>query len=350
MAVRTLKPLSMGQILDRAFRVYRQQFLLLLGIVAAFQIPLAISQLIQSQITSQMFSPTGRNNIEAMAGLLTAGSMIGNAFTLLATVTTQFGYAALALIVAHSYLGKPLPFGDLVKQMTESMWQILLAIVLIMVLSLLLMAYAFLIPILGWFTGLGLVFYVSVVMAPLVTPVIALEKQGALAALSRTWALTRRRFWWVLGFGTILFFMAGMLAAGPTALAIGGVQLLAGDGGPPTIVMSLVTTFVTLAVSVVFVPVQIAAMTIMYLDLRVRFEGFDLALQSAGSGGPADPVTMVLQEVPAGPTQTQLITRNELLNFAAITILLWILIALFFGALFLLIFWIISQLGPLGGF
>ncbi|MCB0029416.1 MAG: hypothetical protein KDE28_15985, partial [Anaerolineales bacterium] len=84
------------------------------------------------------------------------------------------------------------------------------------------------------------------------------------------------------------------------------------------------------------------------LDLRVRFEGFDLALQSAG--GPADPVTMVLQEVPAGPTQTQLITRNELLNFAAITILLWILIALFFGALFLLIFWIISQLGPLGGF
>ncbi|MCB0011496.1 MAG: hypothetical protein KDE34_06335, partial [Anaerolineales bacterium] len=85
----------MGQILDRAFRVYRQQFLLLLGIVAAFQIPLAISQLIQSQITSQMFSPTGRNNIEAMAGLLTAGSMIGNAFTLLATVTTQFGYAAL---------------------------------------------------------------------------------------------------------------------------------------------------------------------------------------------------------------------------------------------------------------
>lgn len=349
-AARRLKPLSMGQILDRAFRVYRQQFLLLLGIVAAFQIPLAISQLIQSQITSQMFSPSGRNNIETMTGLLMAGSLAGNAFTLLATVTTQIGYAALALICAHCYLGRPLPFRALGRRMAESIWQLLLAIALIITLNILLMAYAIFIPILGWLTGLGMLFFASVVLAPLVTPVIALEKQSALAAFGRIWALTRRRFWWVLGFGTILFFMAGILAAGPTALAIGGVQLLASDGGPPTIVMSLITTFVTLAVSVIFVPVQIAAMTIMYLDLRVRYEGFDLMLQAVDSSAPADPVTTALQDVPAGAPQTQLLTRHELFNFAALTIALWVLLALFFGALFLLIFWIVSQFGPAGGF
>ena len=352
---KTLVPLTMGQILDRAFRVYRQQFLLLLGIVAAFQAPMAIGQLIQGLVFNQFnqsFDATTAapgQGFETMFALLLAGSLVGNLFTLVTAVLTQFGYAALALIIAHSYLGDPLPFAELVRLIRENFWQIVLAIIGIIVINIMITLFAIVVPILGWFTGWGILLFYSIAVIPLVTPVVVLEKRQAFDAFRRVWDLVRQRFWWVLAFGGVLFFMAGMLTAGPALLAAGGAQLLLSDGGQPSIWVNVVTTMVGLAVGVIFIPIQIAAMVIMYLDLRVRFEGFDLTVQAEKVDGTSVEIVGMLARVPAG-FKPQFITRNEWLYFVGLNVGFLLFLAAVIGIMVLIFAAIANTLLGSGSF
>ena len=50
-----LRPRSVGELLDQAIRLYRQNFLKFIGIVAVVQIPIGLLQLVASLITFNGF-------------------------------------------------------------------------------------------------------------------------------------------------------------------------------------------------------------------------------------------------------------------------------------------------------
>jgi hypothetical protein len=323
-----LQPLSIGELLDRAIRLYRRNFLTLVGIVALVQIPLTLVNLVaslasftdQTALANDPFMAFQDNWLGTLIIFLTGIA----SFLLVQGLAT----AAVTRAVADEYLGQKVDWFDSYRKIGNSWLSLVGALLWAGVISLGLLIW-FLIPCIGWFTGLGIIFFFSSVIVPMLAPVIVLERQPASQAWRRAWSLTRRRFWWVLGFVFILFLFNQLLITGPTALA--GVLLQVVTGGPleamnsPSTYMlqTIVQTAVTLFFSLVYIPLQLTAITLMYFDLRVRTEGFDLAVlaqsMAVDTGGDMGDVTAVAAQVPVSRGEN-LVTSNELGYFVVVSI------------------------------
>ncbi len=107
-------------------------------------------------------------------------------------------------------------------------------------------------------------------------PVVYVERVGASRALRRSFRLTRGRWWKTLGgYATAAFL--GMLLA--TSLATPVSLLFSGSDGEVT---RFVVAWVPLVLTgIVTGPVWVSLVVLTYFDLRVRREGFDLALRFA---------------------------------------------------------------------
>jgi hypothetical protein len=87
----------------------------------------------------------------------------------------------------------------------------------------------------------------------LVTPVAAAEEGGPIAILRRSWALTRGRFWALLGFLLLLGILVGVVSLAATAVSGSLIALLSGSLRPGSvggILMLLVATVLNTLFSV----------------------------------------------------------------------------------------------------
>jgi hypothetical protein len=102
---------------------------------------------------------------------------------------------------------------------------------------------------------------------------------------------------------------------------------------------TIVQTAVTLFFSLIYLPLQLTAITLMYFDLRVRTEGFDLAVLAQGlaidTGSEMGDVTAVTAQVPVSRGE-KLVTSNEFGYFVVVSIAGALLTFLITGALGLL--------------
>jgi hypothetical protein len=129
-----------------------------------------------------------------------------------------------------------------------------------------------------------------------VPSVIMVEQAGLLAAVARSFRLTRGVFWRVLGILILTSIIAGFVSAlvqAPFSF-IGGV--LAGFTGAGTGEVSL-TSLVLGAIgqaigTMISIPFVACVTTLLYLDIRMRREGLHIEMARAaggGFGGRADP-------------------------------------------------------------
>lgn len=347
-ATLSLRPLGTGELLDRAVRLYRRHFLTFIGIVAIVQIPLTLAQLGVSLLSLQWANDPASTDAAILAGSLGAMAISVLGFVLVSSL----GTAALTRAIANSYLGQPVSLVGAYRQIGKSWVVLMTALLLIILLSLLLGLWT-LIPCIGWFTGLGMLLYLSLVVSPLTAPAVVLEKQRARAAVRRAWDLSRRRFWPVVGFVSVLFILSMIFTVTPSLL----VSFMVGQGVDPfatgfaeqQMISTVVSSLATLVISLIFLPFQLSAMTLLYFDLRIRTEGFDLALLARSVDLPepqeqalagemvlsTEPATAVdltetIAETPA-PKREPLITGRELGYFLAITLTLG---ALYFALVF----------------
>lgn len=161
------------------------------------------------------------------------------------------------------------------------------------------------------------------VIVPLLAPIVILEERSPTGAWRRAWNLTRRRFWWVLGFALLLYLFNLLVVAGPAAVVTAAGQFAFGRPfdfaqGMFTI-QTVVQSLTTLITSLLYLPLQVAAMTLLYIDLRVRTEGLDLAIFTRQALPQAEPVAALSQLPRASGAQT-LITGREWRNFAVMTV------------------------------
>ncbi len=100
---------------------------------------------------------------------------------------------------------------------------------------------------------------------------VVIEGKGPIAGLGRSWNLVRGSWWRIFGIGlvfTIVIVVAAMVISIPIGV-IGGVAFAAGSGG-------IVASLAAAAASILITPFAYIAGTLIYFDLRVRKEGFDL--------------------------------------------------------------------------
>jgi hypothetical protein len=332
-----LRPMRLVELLDAAFRLYRRNFLTYIGIMALMQVPISLLTLGSSLLTAQGFQ-----TINTSSGMPGPQYFLGIGATLLVSLLTFFlvrgvATAALTRSIAASSLGNQLSILESYKKMGSSVGSLLLSLFLAGLLQLGLVLWT-LVPCVGWVSGLGMTFYFGFVIIELIVPVVVLEKCGASATLRRTWELARKRFWWFLGLNGVLYLL-NLLLVGPALLissALGGALTSMGvanmDLTTLTMLNAAIQSLLTMLVSIIYYPLQLIVIILAYFDLRVRFEGFDLALQSIDSAEYPDPVDGIVA-VPAATQQKSLITGMEFGYFVAVTLGGALLLAVVYGLL-----------------
>lgn len=340
-----LRPLNLGELLDQAIRLYRRKFLTFIGIIATVHIPISVLQLVASLFTVSAMpylqdSGHPLTNSSQMPG---AAYFIGMAGTVLVAIISfiliqGLATAALTRAIAGSYLGESVGILEAYEKIGRSWLSLLGALLLAGLISLGLVIW-FIIPCVGWLTGLGILAFFGGVIVPLIAPIIVLEKQSASDSIRRAWDLSRRRFWWVSGFVFILYLFAQLVITGPVTLI--GVAFQFAVGGPlnvsmtTTIIQTVLQSLVQLTFSVIYLPLQLAAITLMYFDLRVRTEGFDLALLSTDALDNDTGVTGITTQAPL-PERGSLVTMTEMGYFAAFSVgggIVYMLFVAVFGAI-----------------
>ena len=276
-----LRPLTAGELLDHAFGIFRRLF-----------VPLVVIQVICSGV------PFLLNVYGAARG----GMRIGFTFIvyLIAFVLGALASAATAYLISESYLGRDLAPRAALRRAVPRIGAVM---VLSLGLGLVVMVSA--LPALlavaggGAFAGLalqdggspgqagtgallmlaGLAMLVIPVFVfsglSVATPALVLEDVGAGKAMSRSWALTKGFRLRIVGLLVVVLIvlMIPFLAIG----AMGG----AFQAEPSTGSVVLITVASGL-VSLVIGPLLYCVLTLVYYDLRVRKEAFDLEMLAAG--------------------------------------------------------------------
>jgi hypothetical protein len=140
--------------------------------------------------------------------------------------------------------------------------------------------------------GLGALGSIAVwVLTSMSVPALVIEGVGPLTAIRRSFSLTRgRRFWRILGILLLIMVMYTMgqqMVVGVFSVLsfVFYLVILLGTGGSQMVlamivlvVLSMIGVFVAM---VVLTPFLAASTTTLYLDLRMRFEAYDIDLRRA---------------------------------------------------------------------
>ena len=266
MAALDLRPLSLGEILDRTFSLYRQHFLLFIGITAIPQLLVLAFQLAQIAITK---TPTRGAGPFANIGAAGIGGVIFGALLgiFVYMVTYLYAHGAAVFAVSDIYLGRPITVRDAFRKMKGR------AVNLFFVLFLegLAIGAAFICFI---FPG----FYVACRLSTTV-PAALLEDLGPSDALSRSFTLTQDNAGRAFGIYCLffaIFYAIFLLFSAPFLFLIGyataekSMALIGLWTALYQVGSFIATTLVT--------PISTIALTVFYYDLRVRKEAFDLQM------------------------------------------------------------------------
>jgi hypothetical protein len=307
-----LRPRTVGEVLDQAFRLYRRHFLTFIGIIAVVVVPL---QLAQQTIVVFLIgglanyetdpftggfstgSSTNYNEVFSYIGILGALSVL---IGLIAALLQSLAQGALTGEVANSHLDKPVSFSDAYRQMFARLGPLLgviflqIGIVLLILLPIILLTtITFSVGIGSALNGsndnsgfLGLFCFSCLLIIPagvllayvfirllVVTPAVMVEHLGPVQAIRRSWGLVKDYWWRTFALSLVLAILAYVVQAGPAFI----VQSIVALFTPRNLVLQqVVSGVVTVFTTLVFIPIQLIAITLYYFDLRVRKEGYDI--------------------------------------------------------------------------
>ncbi len=260
MATPELRPLSVGEILDAAIKIYVRNagtlFKIVLLVVAPAQ---ALIGLVDLSLTEGTFSGVGdeqatREDIPAYIGGFATILVVSILSTLLAT-------ASCFKAVVDAYLGGRPTTGESLRFVASRLHSLLWVFVLIFVLGLLAML-AFVLP--------GIWLFVSWVVA---VPALLAEDARGMDALRRSFRLVRGRWWPTFGIVVL-----GTLLASIVSGVVGGVVGVLGFAVQSDAAVFLVDFLGGTLGALITTPFTAAFITVLYVDLRVRKEAFDLQL------------------------------------------------------------------------
>jgi len=319
----TLRPLRLAELLDQAFRLYRRNFLVFISIVAVVQIPLTLLSLALSyytlgslnwaEVLSSLDPTTGFPRGMGPSYFASLGALAVVSIIQLVLVE-GFATAALVRAIGDSYLGQPTNLAGAYATVGHS-WARLLGAILLSLLLGIGLAVWLLVPCIGWFTGPGILAFFGLVVFQLLVPVVIMENAGPRRAIRRAWDLARRRFWWLVGFALVLYLLGQLIVVGPSLLISGVLNALLLQSSSSDLmrqagISSVINSLVTLFASLVYMPLELTAITLVYFDLRMRTEGLDLALQAAIPDGQTADSTVVAR-MPASLLNQRLVTGRE---------------------------------------
>jgi hypothetical protein len=265
-----LRPRGISEILDAAFKLFRRHWrpltLSVVGLILPVQI---LSAAVTAAIAPEQFdlASTESGVDDDELNVFVAGQAVVG---VLSIVTIVLATAVCLKAVVDAQLGVD---PDWRRSLRFALARVggLLGVSLLGAFGLVLALLAFIVPAI-W---LGVAWSVAV-------PALLLERLGPAAALSRSFALVRGRWWASFGVLLVGLLLASLIGALIQGLVMALPQGLADDNVPLAALAAALGGTLAAAITT---PYSAAVITLLYLDLRVRKEGFDV--RRLGDGEPA---------------------------------------------------------------
>jgi hypothetical protein len=273
-----LRPLSTGEILDRTFTLYRRNFLLFLGISAIPHVLVLILNLLRVSLTFSSLSlptlrpahaaPPAMPSITGLAAVFII-AMLVLVFSLIAYLLSQ---GATVVALSEIYLGRSITIAESFRRVKGELLN-LFGVVVLNGLATLAGFICLIIP------GIYLLCRLIVCV-----PAALVENIGARDSLERSFDLTRDsagRAFVIL----LLYFAVTFAAAGLFAWPFLIIMAVVAQKDPSQVVLWLQITQVgSFVANVLVTPILTIASAILYYDLRVRKEAFDIQLMMNPTG------------------------------------------------------------------
>ncbi len=279
-----LGPMTLADILDNTFRLIKMNWRAIGFVVLVFATPSAILSGIANGLVNAD-TPNGFRAFftydvsDGFTGREGAGYVLGLLQSLLdVMVVVPLVTAVIARLVLATYLRKTISTRDAIKGALK-LWPAILGASVLVHLAEIGGAVVFFLP----FIALWVLFTA-------VTPIIAVEESGAVNALNRSLNLLKSRFWPYLGTLVLIFFIRQFVSAIPSLLVAVPALIFDALGIEP--LAWLFYALSTMAANLILLPIGSVVATLIYLDARVRTEGFDVQLAAANlpnGGQPQQP-------------------------------------------------------------
>jgi hypothetical protein len=261
-----LRPLSIGEVLDAGFRLLRARFGTLLLCVLVPMVPLSIIATILEASTNDAAFDVNATTTTSDSGAVIAGSLVS---ALLQGAAAALAVAACFRVISSAYLGEEAAAGPSLRYGLSRLLPLMVAYI---VLSICVGFGLVLLFIPGIFLGVKW----CVTFAAIVS-----ERAGPFRAMGRSWELTRGHWWRT--FGTLL--VLTLISAVLWFIVIAGLGgAIATDENMSQVTYAVLSTALTVILLAVLYPLVASIITVIYYDLRVRNEGFDLQLLAQGVG------------------------------------------------------------------
>jgi hypothetical protein len=295
-----LRPLSLAEILDAAFRLVQTEWRTLIGLSLIMQIPLVLLALAVPWMFDPLAQPLSAGDEVTTEILVEMAAGIGG-LGLLYLFLYPFIAAAVTASVGNFYLGRRFELGDAARAGLRTLFRLVASYVvwviaylgaLVLVVGAAALAFAvggaaigslleaaggvgmLIVVLLGLTVGCVALFWImfAAVVSSLLPPIAVLESNGILETVRRAFSLGATSKWRLIG----IVMTTGMIVGFP----VFGAQMLIGI--IPIVGLLIWGTFQ--AVGFAFTT---AVMVVLYFDLRCRAEHYDLEL--------------LAQQVEAGP-------------------------------------------------
>ena len=274
-----LRPMGIGDILDETFRLYRANFVLFLSIVAVLEVPAQIIATLISLAAPQPLQVVpGQSLTQDQTNQLISTNLSSISFTSIGSLIASFASvviaAALAWAVSNRYLGRTVTVGEAYRAVTGRIGTLVVAALWVGV-RLGLMAITVI--------GIPFAIYFGVSWA-LLSQTIVLEGNSIGGASQRSRELVQGYWWKTLGLFLVVLLLIAIVGG-----IVGGV-FVAVVSGADYETKRIVTGVAQLIVGVLLTPIQIVATTLLFYDLKIRKEAFDLeAMVGQLSSSPDSP-------------------------------------------------------------
>ncbi len=278
-----LRPFPLSELLDESFRLYRRHFVLFAVLSLLLAIPgLAGAAIVGSRLARLTQVPVEPANAGAFLLQTMQDLLVGLApVFVISLLLWPFTLGTLVRATVDIVLGMPASVGTALRGTLTRYWG--------------LYGITLLFAVVGLFLGLASLLLITLlVTVPLwfwlavrwsvAVPALLAEQIGPRAALGRSWALVRGRWWRTFA----IFIVFGLLLE-VLSLAVGYIFQALASGAPSLSVEARFTLQQAGSglTGALVSPVLYIGWTLLYFDLRVRKEGFDLEQLAQQTSRPA---------------------------------------------------------------
>ena len=305
-----LRPLTLGAILTASFMVLRRNPRPIFGLSLAIMGIVTVASLVLVGLVTFLGVERSFSASEEDAAVIDAGVAVSIILAaLFAVALSLIGGSILqgivSLEVARGALGERLTLRGLWRAARGRLWALIgwsalvaiatfVGIAIISVVAALLFAtgdtagivFGVLTVLAGIFGGLVIMAWLGTFLA-LVPSALMIERLSLRRAIARSWSLVSGNFWRTFGILALIIVIVQVVSSVVAAPAsfIGGIgtSLLNPTGNEEAAFATFVgfyilTVIISVAIGAVTIIIQSAAPALLYIDLRMRKEGFDLDL------------------------------------------------------------------------